>query len=214
MISRISYSPWWPLTDRCAAFHAVITGSISAHRSSVKSLGYRLRSLIWPSKHSQARRPAITTSIHTITLRQVSHTPAKRPLNDAFVAMCTHWSDIRDGSPRGYLYTVARNEISRRRRVGGRRPEVSMDSHAATTRDFAQQVVDHQTLRGALDSITGREREAVLLLHDAGFDLAGAAQVMGCMPGSVKRYAFDGRMKLRRVIAGSTGSGTRREETR
>jgi ABC-2 type transport system ATP-binding protein len=35
----LSYPPWWPLADRCAAFHAVITGSISAHRSSVKSLG-------------------------------------------------------------------------------------------------------------------------------------------------------------------------------
>ena len=27
------------VTDRCAAFHAVMTGSISAHRSSLKSLG-------------------------------------------------------------------------------------------------------------------------------------------------------------------------------
>jgi len=80
MISRIWYSPWWPLTDRCAAFHAVITGSISAHRSSVKSLGYRLRSLTRPPKHGQARRPAVTPQIHSITQRQHGHKLANSPL--------------------------------------------------------------------------------------------------------------------------------------
>ena len=69
MISRISEAPWWPLTEGCAAFHAVITGSIKAHRSSDKSLGYGLRSLTPSSQHTQTRRPAVTLQIHTITLR-------------------------------------------------------------------------------------------------------------------------------------------------
>lgn len=31
-ISRISYLPWWPLTEGYAAFQAVMTGSTRAHR--------------------------------------------------------------------------------------------------------------------------------------------------------------------------------------
>ena len=37
-ISRISYRPWWPLTEGCAAFHVAITGSIGAHCSSDRSV--------------------------------------------------------------------------------------------------------------------------------------------------------------------------------
>jgi len=132
-------------------------------------------------------------------------------LNDAFLAICTHWSDVRDRSPRGYLYVVARNEIFRRWRSRNRRPEEPLeDQTAVVTGDFAQQVVDHQVLGGALATVTGREREAVLLLYYAGFDVAGAARVMGCKPGAVKRYAFDGRAKLRHALTG----GTRKEPTR
>jgi hypothetical protein len=41
---------------------------------------YRLRSLTWPSKHSQARRPALTPQIHLITQRQHGHNLANSPL--------------------------------------------------------------------------------------------------------------------------------------
>jgi hypothetical protein len=39
-----------------------------------------LRSLIWPSKHGQARRPAVTPQIHLITQRQRGHKLANSPL--------------------------------------------------------------------------------------------------------------------------------------
>ena len=140
---------------------------------------------------------------------------AEEVVNDAFVAICAHWGKIRDGSPRGYLYRAARNEIYRRWRISGRRPEEFWDPSAVTTGEFAQQVVDHETLRRALDKLTGREREAVLLLYYAGFDVAETALVMGGItPGAVKRYAFDGRGKLRRALTGGTGSDTRKEGTR
>jgi hypothetical protein len=51
----------------CAAFHAVITGSISTHRSSDKSLGYRLRSLTLPSQHGPGRPRGITLKIQANT---------------------------------------------------------------------------------------------------------------------------------------------------
>lgn len=143
----------------------------------------------------------------------LDHHDAEDILNDAFLATCTHWSDVRDRSPRGYLYAAARHEIFRRwrTRTRNRKPgEALKDQPDAVTEDFAQRAVDHQVLRGALATVSARERQAVLLLHYAGFDVAGAARVMGCTPGAVKRYAYDGRAKLRRALA----DGTRREATR
>lgn len=140
---------------------------------------------------------------------------AEDVLNSAFAAVCKHWSNVRDGSPRGYVYTVARNEVYKLWDTRRGRPEVPLeDHHAATTGDFAQDVVDHQALRWVLGQLPGREREAVLLVSYAGFDIAGAAQVMGCTPGTVKGHASHGRARLRPLLDGGTDSGTRTEGTR
>ncbi|MGP4030418.1 hypothetical protein, partial [Actinomadura sp. 3N407] len=49
MISRIGYRPECPDTDGCRAFHAAMTGSINAHRSSDRSLRYGFRPPLTPS---------------------------------------------------------------------------------------------------------------------------------------------------------------------
>lgn len=139
---------------------------------------------------------------------------AEDVLNDAFLAICGHWREIRDGSPRGYLYRVARNEIYRRWRSSSRRPGEAWDPSAVTTGEFAQQIADHEALRGALDKLTEREREAVLLRYYAEFDIAETALIMGGItPGAVKRYASDGLGKLKRALTERTGSDTRKKGT-
>lgn len=136
-------------------------------------------------------------------------------LNSAFAAVCAHWGNVRDGSPRGYLYTAARNEVKRLWGTRRRRPEVPLENqHAVAAGDLAQGVADHQALRGALGKLPAREREAVLLVEYAGFDIAGAAQVMGCAPGTVKGHASRGRARLRPLLDSGTDSGTRTEGTR
>jgi len=136
---------------------------------------------------------------------------AEDVLNDAFLAICTHWREIRDGSPRGYLYRAARNEIYKRWRSSSRRPGEAWDPSAITTGEFAQQVTDREALRGALDKLTEREREAVLLRYYAGFEIAETALIMGGItPGAVKRYAWDGCSKLKRALTERTGSDTRK----
>ena len=111
---------------------------------------------------------------------------AEDVLNDAFLAICTRWRKIRDGSPRGYLYEAARNEIKKRWRSSSRRPGEAWDPSAVATGEFAQQVADRQSVRGALDTLTDREREAVLLHHYAGFDITEIALIMGGItPGAV-----------------------------
>ncbi|GAA2328945.1 hypothetical protein GCM10010431_59330 [Streptomyces kunmingensis] len=58
-ISRISYRPSWPLTERCCPFQDVMTGRISSHASSDRSLGYGCRSATSPA-HRRTGRPQPT----------------------------------------------------------------------------------------------------------------------------------------------------------
>jgi RNA polymerase sigma-70 factor (ECF subfamily) len=112
---------------------------------------------------------------------------------------------------------VARNQTSKLRRIQRRRPEDLMsDTAGAPTADsavigvdFSQQAVDRETMRWALQELTERERETVLLRYYAGYDVAETAEVMGVRPGTVKRYAADGLRKLNRVL---TGSGLIKDE--
>ena len=150
-----------------------------------------------------------------IRKKGLSSHDAEDVLNDAFLAICAHWSEIRGGSPRGYLYRAAQNEIYRRWRSRSRGTGELGDLAAALTEDLAQQVADQETLRLALVLLTERERQAVLLRYYAGFDVAETALIMGGItPGAVKRYAFDGRSKLKRALISGTGSDTRKEVTR
>ena len=80
---------------------------------------------------------------------------------------------------------------------------------AATTRDFAQQVADRQAVRWALSQLTDREREAVLLRYYVSCDVAETAMIMDDIrPGTVTRYASDGRRKLHYAL------GSEIDETR
>ena len=136
-------------------------------------------------------------------------------INDCFAVIWLRWDRLRDGNPVAYLYKVARNEVYTRADRQRRRPEDLLeDPPAVTVEDFAQQVADHQALRGALSTLSGREREAVLLRYYAGCNVAEAADAMGGIkPGAVQRYAFDGIRKLRRALINRPGD-TRKAGTR
>jgi RNA polymerase sigma-70 factor, ECF subfamily len=135
---------------------------------------------------------------------------AEEALNDSFLATWKHWHRIRDTKPLYYLYVVARNEVYARWKARRGRPEDLMsEPPAAKTGDFAQQVIDRQTVRRALSELTEREREAVLLRYYVGFNVSETAAIMdGISPGAVQRYASDGRQKLNRALGGAdTGEG-------
>jgi RNA polymerase sigma-70 factor, ECF subfamily len=140
-------------------------------------------------------------------------------LDDSFLVIWQYWAQIRDSNPRAYLYTVARNRISKVGRMRQRKPEDLMgdaDADAVPAVigvDFAQQVVDRETMRWALQELTERERETVLLRYYVGYDIAETAEVMGIRPGTVKRYAVNGLRKLYRTLTGGQ-SAARKVGTR
>lgn len=89
------------IAERCRSFHAVITGSIRAHCSSDKSLGYGVRSLTPPPQQSTGCGPADCARTHT-TRRRQNHSKSYEPPSDSNAGFLVrsysdpgHW-----GSPR------------------------------------------------------------------------------------------------------------------
>ena len=145
---------------------------------------------------------------------------AEDVLDDSFLVIWRYWDELRN--PRAYLYTVARNQISKLGRARRREPEDLMGdtAEAAATDsavisvDFSQQVVDREAIRQALQDLPERERETVLLRYYVGYDIAESARVMGISRGAVKRYAADGLKKLYRALNSGKPAAGRKEGTR
>ncbi|HET9970381.1 MAG TPA: RNA polymerase sigma factor [Streptosporangiaceae bacterium] len=147
---------------------------------------------------------------------------AEDVLNDSFLVILRCWPRIRDTNPRAFLYAVARNTVRKLMSTRRRRPESHTDDPAALANtapaviavDFAQQIVDRQTMRWALQKLSEREREAVLLRYYIGYSLAETAQIMGVTTGTVKGHAAAGLKKLGRALGGGDSATGRKEGTR
>ena len=91
------------------------------------------------------------------------------------------------GSPRAWLFGIARNaaldELRRRSRQAELRDDSSADAHASAPglrrADPASAAVDRVALRQAVDGLGGRDRELVALKFFAGLSNAEIAVVIG-----------------------------------
>jgi RNA polymerase sigma factor (sigma-70 family) len=107
--------------------------------------------------------------------------------------------DRRRGTPRAWLFGIARNaaldELRRRSRLAGE-PEDPVTPAA----DPADAAVDRAVLRRALDSLSGRERELVVLKYFAGLSNAEIASVTGTSETNAGTRLHRVIEKLRRSI--------------
>jgi RNA polymerase sigma-70 factor, ECF subfamily len=92
--------------------------------------------------------------------------------------------DRRRGTPRGWLFGIARNaaldELRRRSRLTAPVTEDAPSAESIVpTRDPADAAIDRTLLRQALDSLGGRDRELVALKFFAGLSNAEIAAVIG-----------------------------------
>jgi RNA polymerase sigma factor (sigma-70 family) len=105
----------------------------------------------------------------------------------------------RRGTPRTWLFGIARNaaldELRRRSKLADE-PE---DLEAASM-DPAEAAVDRAVLHGALDSLTGRERELVVLKFFAGLSNAEIGAVTGTSETNAGTRLHRVIEKLRRSI--------------
>jgi RNA polymerase sigma factor (sigma-70 family) len=130
-------------------------------------------------------------------------------VNDAFAAVRRHWQRLRAGRPDIYLHKVARNEIDKRKRKQAKWPVSHYEDlpEIEITEIEFDRFVDRDTLRWALDQLTEREREVLLLRYFSGHTIAETAKIMGIEAGTVKRYSSDGLRKLRKLLEDGNGTG-------
>jgi len=99
-------------------------------------------------------------------------------------------SDLDD--PRSYLYRSVTNEARTLQRWRGRRLPRTNTSVLPTD-------VEPEILDAVLD-LPPRQRAAVYLAYWRDLPMVEIAQLMGCSPGSVKRYLHIARNKLGKVL--------------
>ena len=131
---------------------------------------------------------------------------AEEITDDAFMAARRLWARVRTlDEPEGYVFKIARNERSKRQRAHERRAkDLDPDPQAtvpADGDDHAQVVADRAAVWQALRRLPASQREAVVLRDVAGLSEAATAQAMGVSTGCVKRYTFEGRLRLRALLA-------------
>jgi RNA polymerase sigma factor (sigma-70 family) len=117
------------------------------------------------------------------------------------------WLAVVKGLPRlrrpdrftPWLFTVARRAVMNRLRDAYAHPEPETVGDVAG-RDEAEEVVNRETLAGALAALPAREREVLLLFHLEDLPLEACAQICAVPVGTVKSRLNRARMLLRREL--------------
>jgi RNA polymerase sigma factor (sigma-70 family) len=111
--------------------------------------------------------------------------------------------DARKGSPRAWLFGIARNaaldELRRRKRSAALAAEPA-DLDAAGTDDEADRALRRATVRAALAALTPRDREVIALKFHAGLDNAELARVLGVSVSNAGTLLHRAMTQLRETV--------------
>lgn len=112
-------------------------------------------------------------------------------LNDALVHGWKHWDRVcRMSNPAGYLYRVGQRAGRRRRKTLDRLPEAPQH----------HQPWVEPSLWPALQSLSPRQREVVLLVEALGWTQRETAELLGIRPASVQTHLARGMNRLRQAL--------------
>ncbi len=118
------------------------------------------------------------------------------------------------GSERSWLFTVARNIVIDQWRTASHRRELLTDHIPdAKVEDTAQQTVDRQLVRAALQTLSAEHRQVLFQTYFRGASVAQAAETLGLPLGTVKSRTHYALRALRRAIDGMGGAALR-DDTR
>ena len=116
---------------------------------------------------------------------------------EAMEVAVRRWSRIREmQNPSGYVYRIAdRAAIRAKRSIWREAPGVSggqadPDVAAGHSADLSR----------ALESLSGRQRAAVLLVHGWGYSYEETAELLGIRPTTLRNHLDRGMAKLRNVL--------------
>ncbi len=112
------------------------------------------------------------------------------------------------GSPRAWLFAVARNLVIDEHRSARRRRERVTDLVPETpSADPAEAVVDRELLRVAMARLSPEHREVLRECYYRGRSVAEAAAVLGVAPGTVKSRSHYALRALKLAIEELGGAG-------
>jgi RNA polymerase sigma-70 factor (ECF subfamily) len=107
----------------------------------------------------------------------------------------------RRGSPRAWLFGIARNAALDELRRRGRQTTLAVDPEdpGAVAPDDAERILRRTTVRAALAALTPREREIVALKFHAGLSQTELAAVLGVSPSNAGTLLHRTMEKLRKA---------------
>ena len=130
---------------------------------------------------------------------------AEQVVQDAFVRLYVRWGGLRRiDRPGAYLRTAVLNGCRsqlRHRRVSDRHEaRRTVLAPTATPESEALASAEHDRMVGALRSLSGRQREALVLRYYLDLPEAEIAATMGVSPGSVKTHLHRGLAALAQLL--------------
>jgi RNA polymerase sigma-70 factor (ECF subfamily) len=139
------------------------------------------------------------------TLTGGDHGRAEDLVQETMLRAWTHRGtvDIRRGSPRAWLFTVARNLAVDAHRARRARPqEARLNEHLVLAADQrADASTDNAGIRAAIATLPAPQRQVLIEVYYRDRSEADTARVLGIPPGTVKSRAFYGLRSLRRALA-------------
>jgi RNA polymerase sigma-70 factor (ECF subfamily) len=119
---------------------------------------------------------------------------------EACARVLSRWDRVREmDSPDGYLFRTALNLFRKK----ARRPELPIPPISGLSPDHAAPVAERDRVLRALEALSRRQREAVVLVDWLDMATEDAARVLGLQPSSVRVRLHRARATLRDILGGS-----------
>lgn len=137
----------------------------------------------------------------TLALALGDDARAEDATQEAFAQAYRRWRRVRRmDRPDGWVYVVALNRARRQLGRDARRPDPEPSSRGMTdaaTADPTATVALELSLRQALETLTPRQRAALILRYLADLPFASVAEAMGCSVGTAKATVHQALARLR-----------------
>jgi len=137
-------------------------------------------------------------AVYAHVLRRAGPSEADDAVAEVFLVAWRRIDEVpADAKP--WLLGVARRVLANQRRAAGRRASLLVRTRADTAREAVEPPDPPSVLR-ALDRVSARDREILLLIAWDGLSIEEAAQALGCSRGAAKVRFHRAKRRLRSAL--------------